>query len=197
MAILLTILFWAGLSFGADPNWERTLSWPYTGREFSLTPPEGGCQPSSGCFRAENWTPYWASPGIQGGPGPGNALVLDAAGVVHGVYVGQYAASGVYRDLVLGDMPVIQGDFRPALPPSVGGERPTAYIAPDYGVVNFPTDLIQFRGEGLPEAYAFDARLGRVVLYTPGKGMVVARCPAYNNVWAPNGQPELMAINCR
>lgn len=195
--LLISLLLMMGQSFGGDPNLERTLARPCTANEYCYMQPENKCKVSAGCFRVENWMKNWVSPGIEGGPAPGNALVIDADGIVHGVYFGQYAPVGVHHDFVLGSMPVIQGDFRPALPPSEGGSRPTVYITPRPGVVNFPMDVFTFEGENLPEAYAYDLWLGRVVLYTPGKVTATRRCDAHNNVWAPNGQPELMAINCR
>lgn len=201
MKSLLTIalaILGASTALAASPDWSRTLQWPFTGREFSTVPPQGGCVPSHGCFRVENWTDSWVSPGLEGvaGASPGSALVVDASGIVHGVYVGEYGLVGGYNDPQFGRIDAINGDFRPAIAPKEGGVSPRVYVTVDPGVTMVLADRIQFRADAKPRI-AYDVGLGRVVEYTPGKGRVVQRCTTYNNVNDRANSPELAAITCR
>lgn len=195
LPVFFLLLLSISSAFAADPNWSRTLQWPFTGREFSLTPPPGGCQISSGCFRVENWTSYWLSPGVEGEPNadPGNALVVDASGVVHGIYVGEYTLAGTYNDMEFGNIPAINGDFRPAIRPKTDNVSPKTYLTVDPGVTVLRADAIQFRADAKPQM-AFDVGLGRVVSYTPGHGTVVKRCSTTNDVTDPTDTPWLAAF---
>ena len=196
LSLALMSLLVASVAFAADPNWSRTLQWPFTGDEFSLTPPQGGCVVEAGCFRVVNDTAYWMSPGIDGNARaqPGSALVVDAEGIVYGVYVGEYTLASaqpyVDPDFPKG-IPVINGDFRPAIRPQTDPRSPpTTYLTVNPGVTTLTADAIQFRPDAKAQ-FAFDVGLGRVVNYVPGHGLVVKRCSVYNDVTDPAGSPQL------
>jgi hypothetical protein len=179
----------ATAAFAANPDWSRTLSWPYLGNEFSTLPPSGGCTVEAGCFRVVNNTGYWISPGIAelANAQPGRAPVVDSQGVVMGVYVGQYSWTGQYfRDAEYGDLKVVDGDFRPAF---ANGEATYHTVNP--GVKWVAADAIQFRPEALPMDMVYDLRFQRVVSYKPGKGSVVKHCKVYNDVNSRSSAPEL------
>lgn len=187
---LALILAFASQAFAGGPNWNRTLSWPYLGNEFSTLPPSGGCTPETGCFEVRNETEgYWLSPGIAelANAQPGRAPVVDSQGVVMGVYVGQYSWTGQYfQDAQYGNLMVVDGDFRPAFATGT-----VTYHTVEPGVKWVVADAIQFRAEELPMATVYDLRFQRVVSYQPGKGAVVKRCKVYNDVTSRTNSPEL------
>lgn len=201
---VLVCLLSLGSASAAEPDFTRTFSWPFTGKEFSLTEPNGDCEVEAGCFRVENRTAYWLSPGIEGEPGadPGNALVVDYRGIVHGVYLGERTVVGRYPDPVYGRIDAVQGDFRPAIKPNIG--TPTKlYLTVDAGVDSLVADAIQFRQEmALPDEFGvvrplpdhppvYDLRLQRTVIYTVGTGQVVKQCSTTNDVTDPTDSPEV------
>lgn len=194
--LCLIVSSFFSVALAGSPDWRRTMQWPFTGDEFSLVPPPGGCQVSSGCFRVENWTAYWLSPGMVGKAKAqtGSALVVDADGIVYGIYVGEYLWAGTYTDLEFGNIPAINGDFRPAIPPQTDAANPPrTYLTVDPGVITLVADAIQFRPDAKAQI-AYDVGLQRVVSYVPGHGTVVKRCSVYNNVTDPTGSPELAAF---
>jgi hypothetical protein len=195
-------LCFSDAAMAAEPDWSRTIAWPFLGNEFSTVPPGGGCKVEAGCFRVENWTGYWLSPGLPqvAGAGSGQAPVVDRNGIVMGVYVGEYRQTGWYYDAQLGQIPAIDGSFRPAIGPQGSAYSNRVYLTVDPGVTEITADAIQFRSEGLPMGYAFDTGFQRVVSYLPGTGTIVKRCKVYNDVTKASGSPELAAItstDCR
>lgn len=194
---LLSAFLLIGSAYAAEADFARTFSWPFSGKEFSITEPDGDCQVRAGCFRVENRTGYWLSPGIEGEPGadPGNALVVDHQGFVHGVYLGTHDVVGRYPDPVVGWIDAVQGDFRPAMRPNVGTPA-KYYLTVDPGIDTLVADAIQFREEkGVPDHDpVYDIRLKRTVIYTVGTGKVVKRCSTTNDVTDPTDSPSLAAF---
>lgn len=196
MKFLLTLLVLFVVSTSAHAAAPRTLGRPLLhNKEMSMVKVGGVCDHTRGCYEIVNQT-GWAQVVGNTGPGaaPGQALIVDSplSGIPTGAYLGTETVVGQYRDEILGEMDMIDGQFVSVLFPGQ-----SAFVTVDKGVTEVRTWSFTFEPElNTAPINAYDVRLKRVVQYYAGvlDRLQGRNCHVTNDPFVETASPGLAWI---